>query len=307
MVRTDDIQIFATVAEQNGFSAASKLLEISPAVASASVKRLEHALGAQLFVRTTRSLQLTQAGEQYLTHAKVALEAISTGQHAVAQQQGKMSGNLSISVPSDLGRGFLRKAIDAFHSLHPTLNIRLLPSDHVSDLYKSPVDVAIRYGTPSNSSLYATPLVRDNHRVICASPEYFKQYGKPLTPEDLAHHRCLCFMLNDVVHNKWQFHQAENVQTVAVKGTKVSDDGGMVHQWALDGLGIAYKSRLDVIDDIKLGLLETALEDYGTEFVPLNMMTAQRMSTLPTANALHIFLTYAFTAHLKNANQQSLR
>lgn len=301
MVRTDDIQVFVTVVEQNGFSAAGKLLSISPAVASASIKRLEQALNAQLLVRTTRSLHLTQAGEQYLIHARTALDAIHHGEHAVALSQGAISGNLSIAMPSDLGRGFLRKAIDAFHTLHPKLNIKMLPNDRLSDLQQSSADVAIRYGTSSNSTLYVTPLVQNNHRVVCASPAYFQRYGRPQKPEELINHTCLSLMLNDVIHNKWQFNQGENVHTVAVHGNKVSDDGDMLRQWAVEGKGIAYKSHLDVIDDIKEGKLEVVLKDYGTEFVPLNLMTTQHISKLPAANALQIFLTYAFTAYLKPA------
>jgi len=299
MVRTDDIQIFVAVVEQNGFSAAGKLLNISPAVASASVKRLEQALNAQLLVRTTRSLYLTQAGEQYLVHAKVALNAIHHGEHAVALSQGAISGNLSIALPSDLGRNFLRKAIDAFHGLHPKLNITILPNDRISDLNQLAADVIIRYGTFNHANLYVTPLVQNNYRVVCAAPTYFERHGKPQVAQDLINHNCLSLILNDAIHNKWQFTQSENVHTVAVSGNKASDDGDLLRQWAVEGKGIIYKSQLDVIDDIKEGKLEIVLKDFGTEFLPLNLMTTQHISALPAANALHIFLTYAFTAYLK--------
>ncbi len=306
MVNLNDIQVFVCVAENKGFSAASKSLEISPAVASAAIKRLEQALNAQLFVRTTRSLSITQAGTLYLAHAKTALNAILKGESAIALNQGEMSGRLSISVPSDLGRGFLRRAINAFHDVYPKLEIKMMPTDRLSDLYKLPVDVAIRYGVPNDSSLYATPIVSNNHRVVCASPAYFQQYGKPVKPDDLSQHHCLCFLLNDVVHNKWQFGQAHDRQTVAVSGNKVSDDGDMVRQWAVDGKGIAYKSRLDVLDDIRAGRLALALEDYSTEPAPLNLMTAQKISAIPATQALHFYLVQAFQEYLSGVTPDNL-
>jgi DNA-binding transcriptional LysR family regulator len=300
MVNLNDIQVFVCVAENKGFSAASKSLEISPAVASAAIKRLEQALHVQLFVRTTRSLSMTQAGLLYLEHAKTALNAIQLGESAIALNQGEMSGRLSISLPSDLGRGFLRRAINAFHDVYPKLEIKMMPTDRLSDLYKLPVDVAIRYGIPSDSSLYATPLVSNNHRVVCASPDYFEQHGKPSKPDDLSQHDCLCFLLHDVVHNKWQFGHAHDRQTVAVSANKVSDDGDMVRQWAVDGKGIAYKSRLDVLDDIRSGKLELALDDYATEPAPLNLMTAQKMSAMPATQALYTYLVQAFQEYLSD-------
>lgn len=298
MVRLDDIQIFVQIAEHGGFTAASKSLEISPAVASAAIKRLEQSLNTALFVRTTRSLSMTQAGQLYLEHAKNALQAVKLGEAAIALKQGDISGRLSVSVPSDLGRGMLRSVFNGFQRSHPNLTIKLMPSDRIFDLYKMPVDVAIRYGTPGDSSMYAIPLVSDNYRVVCASPEYFKQYGKPLRPEALSDHRCLCFMLNDVVHNKWQFGTAHDKQIVTVSGNKVSDDGDIVRQWAVDGEGIAYKSRLDVLGDVRAGRLMLALEDYTTELAPLHFITAQRVSTMPAAHALLDYLNTAFKNYL---------
>lgn len=300
MVRLDDIQIFVQVVEHGGFTAASKSLEISPAVASAAIKRLEQNLNTALFVRTTRSLSMTQAGQLYLEHAKSALQAVKLGEAAITLKRGDISGRLSVSVPSDLGRGMLRGVFNAFQRLHPNLTIKIMPNDRILDLYKMPVDVAIRYGTPGDSSLYAIPLASDIYRVVCASPEYFKQYEKPQRPEDLSHHRCLCFMLNDVVHNKWQFGTAHDKQIVTVSGNKVSDDGDMVRQWAVDGEGIAYKSRLDVLGDVRTGKLMLALEDYTTESAPLHFITAQRVSTMPAAHALLDYLNTAFNDYSTN-------
>lgn len=301
MVRLDDINIFTCIADNASFSAASRVLGISPAVASASVKRLEHALGTQLFIRSTRSLSLTQAGMLYLEHAKTALDSIKNGASAIALLQGQIGGRLSISAPSDLGRGYLRKVIDGFQDTHPAIEIKMMLSDRMTDLYKSQVDIAIRYGLPSDSGLIATPLVSDNRRIICAAPAYFAAFGKPKKPADLAAHNCLCFALNDIVHNKWQFGRGDTMQIIAVKGNRISDDGDLVRQWAVAGKGIAYKSKLDVLDELRTGQLEPALEDFATEAAPLNIISAQRLSSVPAAAALISHLTEAFKQYVKPA------
>jgi DNA-binding transcriptional LysR family regulator len=102
------------------------------------------------------------------------------------------------------------------------------------------------------------------------------------------------------VHNKWQFAKGNDKHIVTVNGNKVSDDGDMVRQWAVDGEGVAYKSKLDVLEDVRAGRLVLALEDYTAEPAPLHFITAQRVSAMPAAHALLDYLNDAFKAYLAN-------
>jgi DNA-binding transcriptional LysR family regulator len=293
MINLNDLKIFVTVCEYQRFSTASKVLEISPAVASLAVKRLEKQLDAQLLVRSTRHVALTEAGQRYLPFARTALDTLSEGQQLLRSQQAEISGRLTISAPSDLGRGILRKLIDQFQTLHPALEIKLLVSDKVTHLYRETVDMAIRYGVPGDSNLFATSLAAANQRVLCASPEYWRLHGMPQHPEDLLAHDCLCFMLDDTVHNQWRFAHNGHAIHVKVTGNKVSDDGEIVRQWALAGYGIAYKSQLDVAEDIQVGRLVAALTGYETESAPLNVLTTQKPGQLPNVKRLIAYLKQA--------------
>jgi DNA-binding transcriptional LysR family regulator len=300
MIRLDDLQVFVSAAALGSLSAAARELDLSPALASVALKRLEQALGAQLLIRSTRSLRLTAIGAQYLEHAQQVLIALQTGVTAVKQGQQQITGELSLSIPSDLGRNLLLPWLDIFQIAHPQLSLRVRCSDRLSDLYRQPVDVAIRYGHLLDSALVAVPLVVDNCRVLCASPEFLAQHPAPKTPEDLLQYNCLQFMLGDTLHDKWQFGSGQNLQLISVRGNRVSDDGECVRRWAIAGYGIAYKSRLDALADLRMGRLIALLENYEPEPAPLYLLCAQRLSLSPAVIALHVFLKVRFAQYLQN-------
>lgn len=164
MVRLDDLQIFVRAAETGSFSAAARELDIAPAQASAALQRLERALGVRLFVRSTRRMRLSEDGERYLPHARAALSALASGEQVLSEGREEIAGVLKISAPSDLGRNVLLPWLDAFQARHPRLTMQLRISDRMVDLFRQPVDVAIRYGVLEDSSLVSLALAPDNRR-----------------------------------------------------------------------------------------------------------------------------------------------
>lgn len=174
MLRLDDLTVFVRTADCGSLSAAARELEISPALASAAVKRLEGELRLRLFARSTRSLRLTEDGEQYLVHAREALRLLKEGHETLLQEKESASGTLKIAMPSDVGRNLLLGWLDAFQSGYPQLRYQLSVSDRVADMYRQPVDIAIRYGRQDDSSLVAMPLAPHNRRVLVASPAYLR-------------------------------------------------------------------------------------------------------------------------------------
>ena len=124
-MRTDDLNVLVYAAEHGSLSAAARELAITPAVASAAIKRLEDALGTRLLVRSTRSLRLTPAGAHYLVHAKTALSALAEGEKELHRERQEIAGELSLSMPSDLGRNVLLGWLDRFMARHPQLRLRL--------------------------------------------------------------------------------------------------------------------------------------------------------------------------------------
>ena len=170
------------------------------------------------------------------------------------------------------------------------MDLRIQLSDHIANVYQQPVDIALRYGPPPDSSLIALPLLPDNRRVLCAAPAYIERCGAPRTPAELSEHNCLCFLVSDDLHGRWHFYRNGREESVRVSGNRIADDGDAVRRWALAGHGIAYKSRVDVMDELHRGELVTLCEDWLGEAAPLNMICADRRQLSPAVQALRAFL-----------------
>lgn len=219
MLRYDDLQVFVHTSDSGSLSAAARQLEISPAVASAALKRLESELEVRLFARSTRSLRLTPEGDAFLLHARASLRSLEEGRRLLQGGKDQIAGVLQLSAPSDFGRNLLLPWLDEFQARYPQLSLRLLLGDRVTDLYRQPVDVAIRYGAPADSSLVALPLAPDNRRVLCAAPGYLAERGEPRQPDDLREHNCLLYQLGGRVHDRWAFQRGRRSLTLTSPAT----------------------------------------------------------------------------------------
>ncbi|MET0288991.1 MAG: LysR family transcriptional regulator [Pseudoxanthomonas sp.] len=290
MLRLDDVQIFVQTVDAGSFSEAARQLNIAPGLASSAVQRLEKALAVRLFVRSTRSMQLSEDGERYLPHARVMLEAVTQGEQALAQARGALAGPLRLSAPSDFGRNLLLPWLDAFQQAHPELLLQLRISDRAADLVRQPLDAAIRYGALSDSSLIALPLAPDNRRALCAAPSYLARHGRPSSVDELRRHNCLRFVWSEQVHERWHFTLPGGARTVAVSGNRISDDADVVRRWAVAGEGLVYKSRLDVIDDLHAGRLVEVFPATHCEPAPLHLVCAHRSQLTPAVTRLRAFL-----------------
>lgn len=274
--RTEDLQVFVYTADSGSLSATARLLNSTPALTSAAVKRLESSLGVRLFERTTRQLRLSDAGERFLPHARATLASLAEAEQSVTSEVASLGYTLRIALPSDLGRGPLLAWLEDYFKARPKVQLELYPSDRLAQLHSQPIDLAIRYGTPPDSNLIALPLAQDNHRLLVASPAYLKAHGTPQSLADLRHHNCLCFKLGDTVNDRWKFGVEGAFQTVKVSGNRFADDAHLVRLWALDGAGIAYKSRLDIAPDLQSGALVQLLPQMKTERLPLMMLLVSR-------------------------------
>lgn len=276
MLRYDDLQVFVHTSDSGSLSAAARQLEISPAVASAALKRLESELEVRLFARSTRSLRLTPEGDAFLLHARASLRSLEEGRRLLQGGKDQIAGVLQLSAPSDFGRNLLLPWLDEFQARYPQLSLRLLLGDRVTDLYRQPVDVAIRYGAPADSSLVALPLAPDNRRVLCAAPGYLAERGEPRQPDDLREHNCLLYQLGGRVHDRWAFQRGRRSLTLTVAGDRVCDDADVVRRWALAGKGLVYKSWLDVAEDVRAGRLRLLLPEWQGEATPMNLLCTHR-------------------------------
>ncbi|HSD36700.1 MAG TPA: LysR family transcriptional regulator [Rhodocyclaceae bacterium] len=290
MKALQDLEIFVRAVDSGSLSASARTLDITPAAASAALKRLEAELQTALFVRSTRSMRLTNEGERFLAHCRVALDALRDGQAALDAGREQIRGTLQIAAPSDLGRNVLLPWLDEFRAEYPEMRFRLHLSDRMADLYRQPVDIAFRYGEPADSNLIALPLTPNSRRVLCAAPDYLAHCGTPLTPRELAAHECLCFLTGDDVHDRWRFRRDAERITVRVPSGNVANDGDIVRRWAVAGAGIAYKSELDVATDLRAGRLVPLCRDWEGEAAPLFLICADRRLLTPAVGLLRDFI-----------------
>ena len=285
-----DLEIFVRTVDSGSLSATARSLDLTPAAASAALKRLEAELQAPLFVRSTRSLRLTREGEVFLAHCRPALAALRDAQLELASGRQQVSGMLQLAAPSDFGRNLLLPWLEAFQQQHPGIRYRLHLSDRVTNVYSDLVDAAFRQGEPPDSSMLALPVHLTNRRVLCASPAYLQAHGTPATPQALAQHSCLCFMLGEEVYDRWRFWRDGEELTVRTGGGNIANDGDVVRLWALAGRGIIYKSRLDVVADLAAGRLVALCTDWQTEASPIYMVLPGRRQLTPGLRLLREFI-----------------
>lgn len=292
MSRIADLELLLRTAELGSLTAAAKALDLSPAGASAAIKRLEAQWGVALFVRSTRSLRLSAEGERLLPHFRQALDAIAAARELASgtRRGAVLQGELQVALPSDLGRNVLLPHLEAFQQRHPQLALRLHLSDRNADLMRAPVDLALRYGAPSDSAQVALPLLPHNRRLLVASPAYIARNGLPASAAELAQHEALRFMLRDELPKSWRLQIGGHWEDVPVQGRHSANDGELVKRWALAGIGIAYKSQLDVHAELRSGQLQHLHPDWLGEPSPLYLVVPGRRQLTPAARALRDWL-----------------
>ncbi|MFV6596483.1 LysR family transcriptional regulator [Klebsiella pneumoniae] len=276
MFRLEDLTLFVRAAALGSFSDAAREAGQQPAQVSAAIKRLETILNIRLFARSTRSLRLTPEGETWLPYATQMLDTLEAGLQKIQTPDDEVRGMLQIAVPSDLGRNLLLALFRDFRQRHPALRLRLLFSDQLTDVFKDPVDVAFRYGNNDDASFISLPVAPENRRVLVASPEWIARHGEPQTLEELSQHNALIYILRGRPFDRWSLSLDGVVQQQKVSGTVMSDDAEVIRRLAIAGEGIAYKSMLDVSDDLRAGRLRRLLPRYQGDVVPLNLICPHR-------------------------------
>ena len=268
----EDLRVLIETARGGSLTAASKVLGVTPAAASAMLKRLEVQLGVRLFERSTRAMRLTDAGQTLLDYAVRALDLLEEGEAQVTQDTRALVGSLRVAAPSDLTRSLLLPWFDAFLAAHPGIQLALSVSDRVQDVLRDQVDVALRYGEVTEAKAGAGLVARllcTSQRVLCAAPAYLARHGTPETPADLARHNGITFHIAGKRYANWRFYRQGQWTEVAMQSDRGADDAAIAHQWALAGAGIVYKAELDLLHDLRSGALVRLLPDWSGEPYPL--------------------------------------
>jgi DNA-binding transcriptional LysR family regulator len=281
MISLENVRIFMRAVETGSFSAAGRKLRLSPSVVSYRIQLLEDHLNARLLTRTTRSMNLTEAGRVFFDRCLEVVEAVERAEASVATEAGASPrGNLHVTAPLGLGRRVIAPMLTRYRELQPHTEVRLRLSDHLLDLVQEGVDVAIRIARMDDSS-FTLRKIADVRRVLCAAPAYLERRGVPQSPPDLAAHDCLLLRFPGSQQFRWTLEAAGEAVTVPVAGPLDVDDGDVLTQWALDGLGIVLKPLFEIAPLIAEGQLVEVLPEAPPLPVTLGVLYPTRRMLPP--------------------------
>jgi len=261
--------------EEGSLSAAARKLRIPVATLTRNVNDLETLVGTKLLVRSTRKLELTDAGADYLASAKQILEQVDEQERRAAGEFTAPRGELVITTPVQIARLRVLPVIDQFLALYPEIRIRLIQSDRNVDLIDSHTDVAVRVGRLGDSSLVAAR-VGSLRVVVVASKELLRQHGEPKTPEDLRGYPCILFDSPSL--SPWRFRNPNtgHIFTMTeVPRLLVSSPDAAVDA-AIDGIGATLVLEHDVDAAIKAGKLDFVLQAFEVEPIPVHVVYLSR-------------------------------
>ena len=275
MALLENMRIFVRVVELGSLSAAGRNLRMSPAMVSHRIQQLETHLGVRLLNRTTRQLQATETGMDFYQSCQEVLEAVERAHSNIAAGAGVPSGSVRVTAPLGFGRRILSPLVPDFCAAHPLVEVRLRLSDHLLDLLREAVDVAVRMAALKDSS-FVVRKIADMRRVLVASPSYLSERGRPEKPADLAGHNCLLLRFPGTQQYQWSVLEGGEPVKLPVSGRFDADDGDVLTGWALDGRGIAMKPLWEVAEHLASGALLPVLPEFPPEPVTLAVLYPHR-------------------------------
>ncbi|RBP07284.1 DNA-binding transcriptional LysR family regulator [Roseiarcus fermentans] len=293
MDRFAALEAFVRVAETQSFSEAARRLRISKSAVSRSVGALETELGARLFNRTTRSLNLTEAGRGYLERVTRILADLEDADRALGRLQARPRGRLQVSAPMSFGFLHLAPALPEFLARFPEVDVEMALSDRFVDLVDDGFDVALRIGALPDSSLVARRIA-PIRLTLCASPDYFGRRGTPQAPDELKAHECL---RNRTVARveEWRFVDPDGKpRLVPVSGRVGANNGDALRAMALAGVGVALLPTFIVGPDLSAGALVPALDRFLAQDLAMSAVYPHSRHLSPKVRAFVDFLVERF-------------
>lgn len=256
----NQLAIYARVVDAGSFAEAARRLGTSRSVVSKAVAKLEKALDARLFNRTTRHLSLTEIGQVVAAHAGRVLEELDQLEQVIGSINDEPRGVLRVSASVAFGTLHVAPALADFLTAHPDLKMELTITDRLIDLAEDGYDMAIRVTAEPPLPLVARKLAPVRRRV-CGTPAYFAKHGLPLTPADLVRHNCLDYTRSGE-QGLWRFNGPHGEIDVPVSGSLHVDDDEALSQAVLGGLGVALLPTFIVGEALQAGRLQAVLSEY---------------------------------------------
>ncbi|NYE62865.1 DNA-binding transcriptional LysR family regulator [Duganella sp. 1224] len=254
----DGVRTFLAVAEHRSFSAAAAQLGMTTTAVSKTIKTLEQRHGVILFRRTTRSVALTEAGAELFAQLRSATSQIDDAFSALNAHRDKPIGTLRLTAPRALGGLILKTLIPAFHRRYPDIHVDISLDDGVVDLVAAGYDAGIRLGHAVAKDMVMVQLTPELIWMVVGSPDYFRDAGRPATPDDLIHHQTIRYRFpSSGILPRWRFKDRE----VETRGGLIVNDTTLIAEFARQGLGLAYLPAVEIKNDLLAGRLENILAD----------------------------------------------
>jgi len=297
MDRIGDLSLFLRVLDLGSISAAARSLDLSVAVASQRLKRLERELGVRLLHRTTRQLHATPEGAALAEQGRALVEDLEALTGGLRQSATEVSGTLRVTIPASFGQQYISPLLPEFLALHPRVKLSVNLNDQILDLVGSGFDLGIRVGALGDSGLVARQLAT-NRRVLCASPDYLRRHATPRTPADLATHDCLLLVGSQGRQDIWRFTDRKGREIAQrVQGRFESNQGELLRDAVVAGLGIALHSVWHVHEQLRDGRLQVLLPDYPIAATGIHAVMPQRRLVPPRVRAFVDFLAERLGEH----------
>ncbi|WP_428678572.1 LysR family transcriptional regulator [Sphingopyxis sp.] len=281
----DGIEAFLRVAERRSFSAAAADLGVSPSAISQTIKALEARIGAPLFMRTTRSVGLTQAGEMFLERAAPAYSGIADAYEAARNLGNRPAGRLRINLMRGAVQPLFEPIIAGFCETYPEIELEIYADDALSDLSAGGFDAGVRMGESLDADVIAVRLTGPFRFVVAGTPAYFERYGRPETPEDLRNHRCVRFRLASGGLMPWTFEKGNRDFDVAVTGPVIVNDWIAATVAMRSGIAMIMTAEPVAKAMVEAGEVELTLTDYAAATSGLFLYYPSRKQVMPKLRA----------------------
>jgi DNA-binding transcriptional LysR family regulator len=273
--RFKQLETFVAVALKGTMTAAARAEGVAPAIIGRRLDALEERLAVKLMLRSTRSITLTNEGLAFLEAAQRILQELASAEDGVSLGGMRPTGNLRITAPAGFGRVHVAPLVPLFVNTYPELSVSLDLTDRITDIVSEGFDLAVRIGVPEDSNMVGIKLA-DNRRVVVASPHYLKHKGTPVHPQELAQHDCLTFGAGANQARGWLFAIDGEENAIRVSGPLECNDGAVLHEWALLGYGLAWRSMWEVAQDLADGRLIEVLQEFTAPANAIYALVPQR-------------------------------
>jgi DNA-binding transcriptional LysR family regulator len=257
-----ELEAVVAVSRRGSFRAAAVELGMSPTALSHAVNGLESRLGVRLFNRTTRSVSLSEAGEQFIARIAPAISEIRSAMQGVNNLRDKPAGTLRINSSVGAARQFLASVVLEYLRRYPDMKVDVVTEGRLIDIVADGFDAGIRTRDVVPGDMIAVPFGADQRFVVVGSPAYFEENPLPRTPADLTRHRCIRARWPSGGLYRWEFARRSELLAIDVPGVLTLDEPSLMREAALAGAGLAYMRKAWIADDVAAGRLVSVLDEW---------------------------------------------